>query len=202
MNVNHSHQQFQQHHNSIKTQLRRSLLTQRQALSVASWQEKSQAICTHLQSSPFLTSAKTVLAYLSHRNEPNLQPLINANPIRWGFPRCEGEALIWHVCSTADRQTMQTGAFGIAEPRSHWPLLTAADVDLILVPAVACDHQGYRLGYGGGFYDRLFSQPDWQSIPAIGIIFAAAYLPSLPVDPWDYPLSAVCTENGLHWVRR
>lgn len=78
-------------------------------------------------------------------------------------------------------------------------MLDASDVDLILVPAVACDRQGYRLGYGGGFYDRLFSTPAWAAKPKIGVIFDFAHLPELPIDSWDYPLTGVCTDQGMFW---
>lgn len=74
------------------------------------------------------------------------------------------------------------------------------EVDLILVPAVACDARGYRLGYGGGFYDRLLSSADWKSKPTIGIVFEYAYVSQLPVDPWDKPLNSICTENRFQVI--
>ena len=77
------------------------------------------------------------------------------------------------------------------------PLLQSSKVDLILVPAVACNFNGYRLGYGGGFYDRMLSQEEWTSKPTIGIVFEFAYLQDLPIDSWDKPLDFVCTENGI-----
>jgi 5-formyltetrahydrofolate cyclo-ligase len=71
-------------------------------------------------------------------------------------------------------------------------------VDLILVPAVACDRQGTRLGYGGGYYDRLLSDPAWTNIPTVGVVFDFAYLTYLVADPWDIPLRAICTEHGFY----
>jgi 5-formyltetrahydrofolate cyclo-ligase len=70
-------------------------------------------------------------------------------------------------------------------------------VDLILVPAVACDVRGYRLGYGAGYYDRLLSSSPWRAIPTLGVVFEYARLPSLPQDSWDLPLGGVCSESGL-----
>jgi 5-formyltetrahydrofolate cyclo-ligase len=75
-------------------------------------------------------------------------------------------------------------------------VLTPDRVDLMLVPAVALDRQGYRLGYGGGYYDRLRANPLWGNIPTIGIAFDFAYIEALPIDPWDLQLDAVCTELG------
>jgi 5-formyltetrahydrofolate cyclo-ligase len=180
-----------------KASLRRSLLSQRQALSPDVWQASSRAICRHIESSQLFTGAKTILGYLSHRQEPDLDPLFSRTSIQWGFPRCDGDALVWHGCNPNLPEQIQIGAYGIREPQADLPQFTAPEVDLILVPAVGCDRRGYRLGYGGGFYDRLFAQPEWRSIPAIGIVFAAALLPVLPIDAWDLPLTGICTEKGL-----
>lgn len=86
------------------------------------------------------------------------------------------------------------------EPSLVAPQLDPTDVDLILVPAVACDRRGYRLGYGGGFYDRMFSSAQWNSKPTIGIVFEFAYVPQLPIDAWDKRLEAICTETGFNQV--
>jgi 5-formyltetrahydrofolate cyclo-ligase len=74
-------------------------------------------------------------------------------------------------------------------------MIEPASADLILVPTVACDDQGYRLGYGGGFYDRLLSRDRTLNIPTIGIIFDFAYGIQLPTDPWDMKLKFSCTET-------
>ena len=161
------------------------------------WRHKSDRIVTQLQeASSLFTSAQTILAYFSFRGEPDLSPLFKETRHRWGFPRCVGDSLSWHIWRPGD--TLQTGAYGILEPDPDAPTLQPAEVDLIFVPAVACDYQGYRLGYGGGYYDRLLSSVEWATKPTIGIVFDFAYVPQLPVDPWDKPLQAVCTETGLN----
>ncbi|MBW4561940.1 MAG: 5-formyltetrahydrofolate cyclo-ligase [Mojavia pulchra JT2-VF2] len=178
-----------------KTELRRTLLQIRQSMPVKEWREKSDRICTQLQNSALLNQAKTILAYFSFRQEPDLSPLFTDNKYCWGFPRCVGKSLVWHIWTPND--SVKIGAYGISEPLPNAPRLGPAEVDLILVPSVACDYQGYRLGYGGGYYDRLLNSPEWITKPTIGIVFNFAYLPQLPVQSWDKPLKAACTETGL-----
>lgn len=161
------------------------------------WRDKSDRLCYHLQSSPRFAQAQTILAYLSFRQEPNLNSLFTLSNRRWGLPRCVGNALCWHRFQSDD--PLQIGAYGILEPHPDAPTLQPEEVDLILVPSVACDRQGYRLGYGGGYYDRLLGSAAWAAKPTVGIVFEFAYLPQLPIDPWDKPLQAVCTETG--WNR-
>jgi 5-formyltetrahydrofolate cyclo-ligase len=182
---------------SEKAALRKHLLQKRRSLPENLWQQWSEQICQHLRQSSQFTQAETVLAYFSFRQEPDLSSLFEL-PKNWGFPRCAEQSLIWHAWTPHD--PLQTGAYGIPEPHPNAPVLSAAQVDLLLVPAVACDRQGFRLGYGGGFYDRLLCQPEWSHKPAIGIVFDQAYLPCLPQDPWDRALMAVCTESGLFYT--
>jgi len=180
-----------------KRKLRRSLLRQRRSLSVSQWREKSDRLCENLRSSPAYQNSRTVLAYFSFRQEPDLDPLFHGDKARvWGFPRCVETALVWHQWRTGD--PLDKGMYGIREPQAIAPILAPEMVDLILVPAVACDRAGYRLGYGGGFYDRLLSSPAWQGKMTIAIVFDFAVLPSLPVEPWDIQMKAVCTETGFY----
>jgi len=118
----------------------------------------------------------------------------------WGFPRCEGRDLIWYQRSAGTPWTC--GKYGINEPGADWPLVDLAAVEVMLVPAVAIDRSGGRLGYGGGFYDRCLQRPQLQGVTTIGIVFEAAYCDALPCEPWDLPLDYVCTETGVRRFSR
>uniref|UniRef100_A0A832M4K0 5-formyltetrahydrofolate cyclo-ligase n=1 Tax=Oscillatoriales cyanobacterium SpSt-402 TaxID=2282168 RepID=A0A832M4K0_9CYAN len=181
-----------------KVELRKSLLQTRKSIEAEEWQAKSLQLCEHLKSSPLFIKSQTVLAYFSVRQEPDLSSLFRLNKT-WGFSRCVDQKLIWH-CWTPVSLLLQVGTFGIPEPHPDSPLIEPETVDLILVPAVACDAQGYRLGYGGGFYDRLLSSTVWSAKPTIGITFEFARLPQLPHDDWDQRLHAICTETGFFWA--
>jgi 5-formyltetrahydrofolate cyclo-ligase len=178
-----------------KTELRRSLLRIRQSMNVQDWRQKSDRISSQIQNLPLFSQATTILAYFSFRQEPDLSPLFTDSQRRWGFPRCVGKSLSWHLWQPEDR--LQKGNYGITEPHSQSPIIDPTEVDLILVPSVACDRQGYRLGYGGGYYDRLLSSPPWCKIPTIGIVFDFAYFSQLPSNHWDKRLRGIVTETKI-----
>ncbi|MEM7771185.1 MAG: 5-formyltetrahydrofolate cyclo-ligase [Cyanobacteria bacterium P01_E01_bin.6] len=178
-----------------KATLRRSLINKRQTMSSDEWRGKSDRLCQYLQHATFFQQATTILAYISFRNEPDLTPLVQRDEHRWGFPRCVGKEMEWHQWSPNGERPLHKGAFGILEPDPQSPKLNPDQVDLILVPSVACDRQGYRLGYGGGFYDRMFSNSIWRRKPTIGIVFSDMLVDALPIDSWDYPLDAICTDH-------
>ena len=175
-----------------KSALRREILQQRQSLSILEWQTLSHSICDRLSTSALFQEAKTVLAYFSFRQEVDLSALFNLDK-NWAFPSCVGKSLVWHLWQPGD--DLQVGRYGIKEPLSTATVISPSAADLILVPTVACDRFGYRLGYGGGFYDRLLSQ--YSTIPNIGIVFDFAYLDRLPKDSWDVKLDSICSNYSL-----
>ncbi|MBD2576337.1 5-formyltetrahydrofolate cyclo-ligase [Oscillatoria sp. FACHB-1406] len=180
---------------NFKAELRRQLLKQRRSLSARVWQTRSKQLCDRLQEFPIFARSTTILAYWSCHQEPDLSPLLSRSDKVWGLPRCVDKSLCWHHWKPGE--ALERGSYGIFEPHADSPRLQAESIDLILVPAVACDRAGYRLGYGGGFYDRLLSLPQWSSIPTLGIVFEFALLESLPVEPWDIALNGVCTEEQI-----
>ena len=90
------------------------------------------------------------------------------------------------ICSLADL-TEQT--YGIPEPGAHCPEIPPEQIDLCIVPSLACDRAGYRLGYGGGFYDRfLAAEPEH---PTAALCYDFQMLPHLDTDPFDIPVDLV-----------
>jgi 5-formyltetrahydrofolate cyclo-ligase len=136
-----------------------------------------------------------VAGYHAHRGEADptllLQALAQAGA-RIAFPRVTAKdaALEFHLLP--DGEILQPGAYGIHEPLAHWPRVMP---DVLLVPLLAFDPHGYRLGYGGGYYDRTLAT--FPKARVIGIAYAGQRMDFLPHDAHDYRLHAVLTETGL-----
>jgi len=177
--------------------MRRRLLKARQAIPPRLKHEKSARICQHLLDWEVFAKSRLTLAYCSFRGEPQLDALLQQPSRVWGLPRCEEQTLIWHRWFRNSPYALTRGTYGITEPAAASPLVEPYRVDLILVPCLACDINGYRLGYGGGFYDRMLTRAEWANKKTIGIVFEYARLPQVPREDWDVRLDGICTESGL-----
>lgn len=170
-----------------KGALRRRILELREGLSADQVALASQRICARLASWPQLRSAQTVMAYLPFRKEPDLTPLFSELPhIRWVLPRVDGRNLVVHPY---DPRRLVRHRFGMLEPMPNLPTVDPEAIDIVLVPGVAFDRYGGRIGYGGGYYDRFL-----RTTPAlrVGVTYdICCVTDALP-----------CTETDerMHWV--
>ncbi|MEM8831756.1 MAG: 5-formyltetrahydrofolate cyclo-ligase [Cyanobacteria bacterium P01_G01_bin.19] len=177
-----------------KSSLRKEILQQRQALSETEWRTKSNLICDRLKTLPLFTQSQTIFAYFSFRQEVELEFLFKLKK-KWAFPRCVGKNLVWHLWQPGE--PLVDDKYGIKTPLKTAPIVSISSADLILVPVVACDRRKYRLGYGGGFYDRLMASSCNLNINHIGIAFSFSCVDQIPTDSWDIKLDFVCTETEL-----
>ena len=88
------------------------------------------------------------------------------------------------------------GRYGILEPPAGTREIPISNLDLVLVPGLAFDTAGHRLGRGAGFYDRFLADPNLRAVTC-GVGFEAQLLDNVPIDQWDIPLQAVATERRL-----
>lgn len=100
--------------------------------------------------------------------------------------------LVFAKC--ADPRLLEAGIYGIPEP----PYGDMAEkLDLVIVPGVAFDKRGYRLGYGAGCYDRALAQPNASRATFIGLCFKFQTVQDISPQFWDIPMHGICTEEGL-----
>jgi 5-formyltetrahydrofolate cyclo-ligase len=140
----------------------------------------------HISQIPEVSSAQTIASYFSYGDEPDTHAL-NLHLISLGkkllLPRIKGEVLEWVEWNGSPEQ-ISSHSF-IPEPMGE-AISDANAIEVALVPALAMDQAGYRLGQGKGFYDRALKD---ISAFTIGIIFPHELLnQSLPRDSWDIPL--------------
>ncbi len=134
--------------------------------------------------------------------EPDLRALGALLPDRLALPaiRGEGGARALRYEAWTSGESLAPDSSGIPAPARPVPLGPEALV-LLLVPALAFDRHGRRLGYGGGWYDRLRSDPAWRAVPALIVAPDDCGVERLPADPWDIPFDGWLTERGLEWLQ-
>ncbi|MDW8067373.1 MAG: 5-formyltetrahydrofolate cyclo-ligase [Anaerolineae bacterium] len=156
----------------------------------------SEAICRHLADWPRLQTARIVMAYMAFRNEPDVSPLFRRlSHIYWVLPRVEGDRLVVHPY---DPDRLVRHPYGMLEPAADLPVVDPIRVEIVLVPGVAFDRHGGRLGFGGGFYDRFL-----PTTPAlrVGVTYDTCLVDQLPCTAADQRMDWIVTPQGLIQVR-
>ncbi len=183
-----------------KGALRQEMLAKRQALARDFVAASSAVVTQRVRDLPQWQTAREVLAYLPVRNEVDTTALaaeVLEAERRLLLPRCrDGQAGLLDIGCISSLADARPGRFGILEPRQELCLRPEAFApDLILVPGLAFDAQGARLGFGGGYYDRLLALPMATGAYVVGLCFAFQVVARLPVEAWDRPVDAVVTER-------
>lgn len=126
--------------------------------------------------------------------EPDLSALHGRLQGRIAVPRIAGtsESMTFHALTSH----LQQHAFGMQQPDESAPTIGTDAITLILVPGLAFDHDGFRLGYGGGFYDKWLRDVPLH-VPRIGITHAQLWVPRLPHEPHDQTVSHIASSDGV-----
>jgi len=179
---------------SKKDDLRKHGKDIRGGITTGEVRQASKTICSWIESWQSYKEASTVLTYLPMRNEVDLTPLIPRSPQKkWVIPcvRPSGR-MTFHAY---DPSTLLLHPLGMLEPDPESPVTVPDDIDCVLVPGLAFDRSGWRLGYGGGFYDRFLTGFKGASA---GITYDRLLFDNVPHDSHDIPVQYVVTESGIY----
>jgi len=188
-----------------KARLRREMIERRLAIDVEERATLDRRIQDALLASPRWRAAERVMAYHAMLGEVGTSRILEAaieDGKRLALPRCvPGERRFEAVEINDPARDLAPGPFrGLLEPAAHLPALTDPDeLDLIVVPGVAFDRRGYRLGYGGGMFDRFLAA--CPSPHRLAVAYALKIVDRVPTDPHDLPVHAILTEDGVAGVR-
>lgn len=185
-----------------KQRLRRIATAIRRNLTAEFRRQADAAICARVSGLIETVTATAVAAYVSDGTEPDLQVFIEEFSRRGGtvfLPRSiqTANGLEYEMAATAVPGDLVRGAYGIMEPSPGCRTATAQEMEMMLwlVPGVAFDLAGRRLGRGKGFYDRLLQRGNGFKV---GIFYECQQMETIPVEPHDHFLKAVVTENMVY----
>ncbi|QQY08711.1 MAG: 5-formyltetrahydrofolate cyclo-ligase [Candidatus Xiphinematobacter sp.] len=153
---------------------------------------RSKNIQNILCASSAWNTSRFILAFASTATEPDLLPVSFQERDIFCLKRVN---LHYEPVAVRSRKDLKLGPLGILEPNSERPF-PLGKIDLILVPGIAFDLTGGRLGRGGGHYDRILSRPDCVG-KVIGVCYAEQVVRRIPMGEHDCPVSALLTEKGL-----
>lgn len=182
-----------------KQQARTSIAERLAKLDTPSRAAESRSVCRRIREELPGDSLK-ICAYNPMRTEVNIIPLLQeliTEGHKVALPHTEGRSFAFRMPSSIDH--LATGPFNVGEPKASDPLLKLEDVDLILMPGIAFDAQGNRLGRGNGGYDKFLS--DLRAVntraEVWGICYDCQMLRTVPVEAHDAKVDAVVTARGI-----
>lgn len=189
-----------------RTQLRRLMRERRRALSPAERRRSSVRLTRRIQCFRIFRNSQRLALYLPNDGEMDLTLLILRATQR--RKRCYlptlcplGKRVLWFAPYRLGNP-LRLGRLHIPEPIfSRAERVRARNLDLILVPVVAFDAKGNRLGMGGGYYDQtlafLSSRRSWRKPRIVGVAYDFQQITALKPRPWDVPLDAIITETRV-----
>ncbi|OPL07386.1 MAG: hypothetical protein AVO33_05630 [delta proteobacterium ML8_F1] len=184
----------------MKNKWRREILKRRNGQTMEAVTEKSMAILENLKTFEAAFKGRKVMIFIDFGKEVQTRAFIDyfqALGCTLVIPRVDTASKAMRLYPYVSWDELYRSPFGILEPRENPALeLKPVDLDVIITPGVVFDRHGYRIGYGGGFYDRLFAKtrPDTLKI-AIG--FDLQLTDEVPRDPYDLPVDHLVTETQI-----
>lgn len=185
----------------LKRNLRKAMLRARRSMGQDDVVEKSRAIRKAVARTTMFKRSSSLSCYMALRAEVQTIPIIELalrRGKRVAVPKVQAKsrelALYW-ITSTSTG--FAPGPYGILEPKDETGQeASVADIDLFLVPGLAFDEEGWRVGFGRGYYDRLLARDSNQAVP-VGLAFQFQIVPHCPHGPLDVPVDYVVTEERV-----
>ncbi len=177
-----------------KRALRRRILSRRDALDADTLERRSAAIRQSLGKIEAYRNARTVHLFVPFGSELDTRPILEdlwARKVRAVLPRVAAHRQLDHLAVTG-WDDLEPGAYSIPEPVAPCQAVDPEGVDLILVPGVAFDRQGGRLGYGGGYYDRFLEA---CPAPRVALAFDLQMVEEVPREDHDLGVHEIITEK-------
>lgn len=169
-------------------------LARQQAHAAPDAAERAAAAQAHLAAFLAPLGPVSLAGYLAIRSELDPLPVMAAHPGAVAVPVIEGQGLPLRFRRWTPEAVLVPGALGVSVPEQGEEILPEA----VIVPLLAWDRRGFRMGYGGGFYDRTLAALRARGpVLAVGFAFSGQELPDVPVDGFDQRLDAVVTEQGV-----
>jgi len=191
-----------------KKTLRKTYIDARESIPSNEAEAADAAIASVVLGAGFYEDAKSIFVFISVEGEVDTTPVIHK-----AFE--DGKSVL--VPRTAEGRTMEAvyvdaeeylakartewpRCFNIPEPPAALPAANISDIDLVIVPSLALDPWGYRLGYGGGYYDHFIKAArETKKRPVFAAVQRACFVrdEALPREPYDEPVDIIVTENGI-----
>ena len=172
-----------------KQELRKSIREQKRAMTEAQIQEKSRLLGQLFAASALYRNAKTIYGYMPYNQEVRTVPMLE-QAIRDGkrvaIPKCYGDEI--RFIFMEDLSKVEKGYAGIPEPIEDAPIADD-ETALVLMPGLAFDPEGHRIGYGGGFYDKFLAKE--PNHPTLALCYDFQMMEKLETEEFDIPVDQV-----------
>lgn len=188
----------------MKPQIRQVLRTRLSAITDADAGARSRRAVKHVMALPEFAAAASVMIYLSTGDELRTDELaarVLQDRKLLIAPRVAPENRLVPLAVRSLSDDLESGYRGIREPRSSCLPVPLGEIDLLIVPGLAFDAHGRRLGRGGGYYDRLLAAPELRAA-TVGLCFELQILPDIPALGHDQHVAIVVTEEHVRRIER
>ena len=178
----------------MKSRIRKDILALRKAMAICLLEEKSRIISEKVITHPKYQSAEFIFCYIDTKSEVKTRKIIEhawENGKKVAVPKVHGDIMKFYLITSYE--DLESGCFGIMEPNGNCMEVTVIpDNSVVIMPGVAFDREGNRIGYGKGYYDKYFSE--YSKIYKIAIAFSVQIVPEIQTDKFDVKANCVITE--------